>query len=135
MTRVPRLRIFPARRSDSGQPMNRTEEAPEDDRFLAAGLCLAPLFISGAAACLASGSRTYLCTTLSVPAYRTLALSVAALMALFLLRVLLSAWKYGRRRSGVFWPAAGISLVAALLAVWAVAIATAFISCGGPVTS
>lgn len=131
MVRLPRFRVLPARRSNRGQDVERAEEEAAEDRFLASGLCLAPLFISGAAACLASVSRTHLCTALTVPAYRSLALAGAALMALFLLRVTLSAWKYGRSRSGVFWPAAGVSLMVVLLTVWSVSLGAALFRCSG----
>lgn len=127
-----RCRLFAGLSRNSAKDGERAEEEPTDDRFLAFGLCLAPPFISGVAACLAGVNRTYLCTALTVPAYRTLALAGAAVMALFWLLLTFSTWTYGRRRSGVFWPAAGVSLMVAVLLVWSVSLGAALLKCGGP---
>ena len=120
---------------DWDRPLADGEEDPGEERCLATGLCLAPLFISVAACGLASGSRGCLCAAVNVPVYRDLALAGAVLTVLFLFRVAFSAYLYGRRRSGLFWPFASSCLVAAILAVWGVTALSAIIRCGEQATA
>lgn len=100
-----------------------------EDLLLPAGLLLAPLILTAAAALSTSVTSSQVCEMFEAPLLRIPAISLGVLSGFFLLRALVSAWSYGRSRQSLLWSLGYTALLSGTAIAWAVTTASALNSC------